>query len=202
MLSPRIAIVALGAVNRRSIARGIERAGGEAVFVGEPRAVEGADGLVIPGVANLGYLTQELDRRGLRARVREAVAGAMPCLGICAGFQLMFESSEEAPNELGLGIFRGTVRRLRGPKSPHIGWNFVETSDPAFESGWAYFAHSYAPPADVPAAIAVTSYGVSFASAGSRGSAIGVQFHPERSGRYGAGILERFVALAGACRAR
>jgi imidazole glycerol phosphate synthase glutamine amidotransferase subunit len=200
-LRPRIAIVALGAANRRSIAGGIERAGGAPVFVQEPRDLDRADGIVIPGVANVGYLTQELDRCGLRAPVSTAVASETPYLGICAGFQLMFERSEEAPNELGLGIFPGSVRRLRSPKSPHIGWNFVESSDPTFESGWAYFAHSYAPPADVADAIAVTSYGAAFASAGSRGAAIGVQFHPERSGRYGAGILERFVLLAGGCRA-
>ncbi|HEY2476972.1 MAG TPA: imidazole glycerol phosphate synthase subunit HisH [Candidatus Cybelea sp.] len=200
-MRPRLAIIALGAANRRSIARALERAGGDPIFVEEPRGVQDADGVIVPGVANVGYLAAEFDRRKLRAPVLAAIDAGKPCLGICAGFQLMFERSDESPEALGLGIFPGAVQRLRARKSPHLGWNLVEPNDPNFPGGWAYFAHSYAAPADVPDATAVTNYGNYFASVGSRGRTIGVQFHPERSGRYGACFLERFVSLARACHA-
>ncbi|HEV3090750.1 MAG TPA: imidazole glycerol phosphate synthase subunit HisH [Candidatus Cybelea sp.] len=192
-MKPRVTIVALGAANRRSLAYALARAGADVRFADEPREIAACDALVIPGVANVGYLADAMDRRALRAPILEAIAAGRPCLGICAGFQLFFEGSEEAPQVRGLGVFRGTVRRLNGPKSPHMGWNRVERDG---EAPWAYFAHTYAPPAGVPDASAITRYGEAFASAGERGNLRGVQFHPERSGRYGATLLQRFVALA------
>jgi len=102
---------------------------------------------VLPGVAHVGYLIQALDRGNWRAPVLAAIGAGLPTLGICAGFQLLCARSEEAPELPGLGIFSGTVARLRGEKIPHMGWSRVEATTSAFESGWAYFAHSYAPPA-------------------------------------------------------
>jgi imidazole glycerol-phosphate synthase subunit HisH len=199
---PRVAVIALGAANRHSIAGAIERAGGAAYFADEPAKILAANALVVPGVANFGYLIDAIDGRGLREHILAAVGAGTPFLGICAGFQVLFEGSDEAPKAPGLSLFTGVVRRLAGPKSPHMGWNRVHVICTDSPSRWAYFAHAYAPPADVPDATAVTHYGENFASIGSRDRVVGVQFHPERSGCYGTELLERFVALARASHAR
>jgi glutamine amidotransferase len=195
-MQPRIAIVALGAANTRSIGTAIMRAGGCPYFVDASDAIPAAHGVVIPGVANVGYLADALDRRSLRGPILAAIRNGKPCLGICAGFQLLFDGSDESPKTACLGLFAGVVRRLAGPKSPHIGWNLVNPIDANSSKNWAYFAHSYAVPADVPDATALTRYGDEFVSTATRGHVIGVQFHPERSGRYGAELLQRFVQRA------
>jgi glutamine amidotransferase len=191
-----VGILALGAANTRSIVYALSRAGTDAVMLERPEHLPAVGALVLPGVANLGYLIQALDRGNWRAPVLAAIGAGLPTLGICAGFQLLCTRSEEAPDLPGLGIFAGTVRKLRGKKIPHMGWSRAEATTSAFESGWAYFAHSYAPPAALRETLAITQCGAAFASAAGTGNVIGVQFHPERSGEYGARLLERFVRLA------
>jgi len=198
-MRPCVGIVALGAANRRSIESALERAGAATRFVSEPVAVGPCDALVIPGVAHFGFVAGELDRGELRPALLAACAAGVPILGICVGYQLLFECSEEAPQAQGLGIFSGTVRRLRTPRVPHMGWNSIEplADSSAIGRGWAYFANAFAPDPDVPNAIATTSDGIDrFASAAQAGTVSGVQFHPERSGAYGAQLLERFVRSA------
>ncbi|HTU70079.1 MAG TPA: imidazole glycerol phosphate synthase subunit HisH [Candidatus Baltobacteraceae bacterium] len=204
-MKPTVGIVALGAANRRSIAAALQRAGAQTHSVTEPGAVFACDALVIPGVAHFGYVAAELDRTGLRTALLESWAAGLPLLGICVGFQLLFETSDEAPGARGLGIFSGNVRLLRTPRVPHMGWNRVEPCAccAAIEPGYGYFANSYAPDADAPDAIASSSDGNDcFASAGLRGCALGVQFHPERSGAYGARLLRTFVDSAAVAYAR
>jgi imidazole glycerol-phosphate synthase subunit HisH len=198
-MSARVGIVALGAANRRSIDAALVRAGAVTCFVSEPAELRTCDALVIPGVANFGYVATELDRAGLRSAILDACEGGLALLGICVGYQLLFERSDEAPQTRGLGFLRGSVRRLRTPRVPHMGWNRVKpiAENAAIERGWAYFANAYAPDANVPDAIATTSDGNdAFASAARVGRVSGVQFHPERSGAYGARLLEDFVRSA------
>jgi glutamine amidotransferase len=191
-----VGILALGAANSASIAHALRRAGTQAVKLERPEQLTAIAALVLPGVANLGYMIQALDRGNWRAPVLAAIASGLPTLGICAGFQLLCTRTEEAPKLSGLGIFSGTVTKLRGEKIPHMGWSRAEAITSAFESGWAYFAHSYAPPAALRETLATTQCGAAFASAAGTGNVIGVQFHPERSGEYGARVLQRFVRLA------
>jgi imidazole glycerol-phosphate synthase subunit HisH len=195
-MKPVLGIVTVGAANRRSIEAALVRAGAQTRFVTVPGEMTGCDALVLPGVANFGYVARELDTTGLRAALLDAVERGTPLLGICVGYQLLFERSEEAPLERGLGIFSGTVRRLTTPRVPHMGWNRVESCS-RLESGWAYFANSYAPDDGVDAALATTTDGnTAFASAAERGDVLGMQFHPERSAAYGARLLEQFVESA------
>jgi imidazole glycerol phosphate synthase glutamine amidotransferase subunit len=203
-VSARIGILTLGAANRASIAQAIERAGGAPEFVDSPNALRDVGAIVFPGVANFGYVVDQLDRRKLRAPLLLAIAAGTLYLGICAGFQILFDGSAEAPEARGLGAFAGTVQRVRGPKSPHMGWNTVLPRDAqqADVSGWAYFAHEYAPPATVSSTTATTTYGNPFASIAEEGRVTGVQFHPERSGAYGASFLAQFVDSARVVRAR
>ena len=203
MSAPRIGVLQLGAANRRSVAIALERAGAVPFAVRCGEDLGEADGLVIPGVSNFGYVADALDRCGLRAPLREALAAAVPVLAICAGFQLLFEASEEAPQQSGLGYFGGTVRRVKGRRSQHMGWNRVVAASDADGAlnGWAYFAHAYAPPAPCDGAVAWSDYGERFSSIARRGP-MGVQFHPERSGRYGAALIGAFVARAAGSDAR
>jgi imidazole glycerol-phosphate synthase subunit HisH len=202
-MSPTVGIVALGSANRRSIDAALQRAGAMTAFIEDARAIANCDALVLPGVANFGYIVQQLDRNAMRSAILEAVGFGIPLLGICVGFQLLFERSEEAPEAHGLGIFGGTVRRLRTPNVPHMGWNRVEPRGLAIAEGWAYFANAYAPDADVRDAIATTRDGEDhFASAAACHNVWGMQFHPERSGNYGARILEAFVQSTAVAYAR
>jgi len=202
-MSNMVGIVALGAANRRSIEAALRRAGAATRFVERPHEVGSCDALVLPGVANFGYVAAELDRTELRPALIEAIRFGIPLLGICVGFQLLFEGSDEAPRARGLGIFAGTVRRLRTPRVPHMGWNLVEPREPTFLRGWAYFANAFAPDAFVRDAVASTNDGDdTFASVALRGNVLGVQFHPERSGAYGAALIASFVQSAAVTYAR
>ncbi len=198
-----VGIVALGAANRHSIEAALRRAGAATRFVQKPSEVGTCDALVLPGVANFGFVAQELDRTELRPALIEAIRFGIPLLGICVGFQLLFEGSDEAPRSRGLGVFAGTVRRLRTPRVPHMGWNLVEPRDATLSRGWAYFANAFAPDASVSDAVATTNDGDdTFASAAARGNVRGVQFHPERSGAYGAALIASFVQSAAVTYAR
>ncbi len=188
-------MLSLGATNSASIVQAIRRAGGDSYLIERSQQLTDVESLVIPGVANVRFLLSALDERSLRIPILRVIDGGIPVLGICAGFQALFHRSDEAPLVKGLGVFDGVVIQLRGPKSPHTGWNWVESVCSSIECGWAYFAHSFAPPAQSPQTIATTEHGVLFTSIARRGNVLGVQFHPERSGRYGAQFLENFIAM-------
>lgn len=199
-MKPRLAVLCAGAGNRTSIGCALERAGAEPIIV-EDR-FENADAIVFPGVAHFGYLAEQLDARGWRAPILDAIDRGVPFLGICAGAQLLFARSEEARGARGLGVFPETVRALAGPRSQHMGWNAVVPVGNGVARGWGYFAHAFAPPPAATATVAMSVYGKPFASVVRSCSVMGVQFHPERSGAYGAGILRGFVLHVQARNAR
>lgn len=194
----RIAVIDHGAGNLVSIAQGLRRAGADVTIVDEPGDWRGFSGIVLPGVGTTGAAMDRLDAHGLSEPLRQ---WSGPLLGICVGLQLFFDDSEEDGSH-GLGFLRGSVRRLVDtPRLPHIGWNDVATRrDPIF-AGVAsetpfYFVHSFAPdPQDEAVVIGRTTYGATFTAAVRHGNRVGVQFHPERSGRAGLQILGNFVAI-------
>lgn len=194
----RIAVVDHGAGNLVSIAQGLERAGAQVAVVDHPRGLQGAAGVVLPGVGATAAVMAGIERAGFAAPLRELT---VPLLGICVGMQVLFETSDEDGAEC-LGILPGRVGRLAGaPRLPHIGWNdlVVLRPDPLLEGlGEApvvYFVHSFAPlPADPEVVIAETEYGQRFPAMVRRGSVAGTQFHPERSGPIGLRLLANFVA--------
>jgi imidazole glycerol phosphate synthase glutamine amidotransferase subunit len=197
----RVAVVDHGAGNLVSIAQALDAVGAEVTVATEPSGLAGAGGVVLPGVGATAPAWSRLEDAGFVEPLRSL---DVPFLGICVGMQLLFDGSDEdgAP---GLGLIPGRVRRIAdAPRLPHIGWNDVtlHRPDPLFagiESGTTfYFVHSYVPqPTDPSAVVADTSYGSRFAAAVRRGDVAGVQFHPERSGRSGLGVLANFVAVVG-----
>ncbi|MFW6051466.1 MAG: imidazole glycerol phosphate synthase subunit HisH [Myxococcota bacterium] len=200
----RVTIADLGLGNLRSVARAFERAGAEATITDDPDRVGAADRLVVPGQGAFRDAARALDD-GLGDAVRSVIAGGRPYLGICLGMQALFERSEEAPAEKGLGLYAGEVRRfaedMRDPqtgerlKVPHMGWNEVSADHPLLPAwGWFYFVHSYhCVPADDSLVVGRADYGGPFCAAVGRDNVFACQFHPEKSSREGHLLIERFL---------
>ncbi len=196
-----IAVLDYGIGNLRSAEKALQHLGAQAELVDDPDRVAGATGVVLPGVGAFGRCAQALASSGLDRAARSAIEGGVPFLGICVGFQLLYEGSEEDPDALGLGILAGTVRRLPdGVKHPQMQWN---TLHPATESGgllrglprpaWVYFVHSFAPPVTADTT-STCEYGGAVTASAERDNVWGTQFHPEKSGSVGLRILANFVA--------
>ncbi|MBL9153587.1 MAG: imidazole glycerol phosphate synthase subunit HisH [Verrucomicrobiales bacterium] len=204
-----IGVIDYGAGNLRNVLNALEMIGAaEVKLVAGPDDFEGVGQLVFPGVGAFGDCVSQLDRRGLREPLVGWLAADRPYFGICIGYQVLFEGSEECPGIAGLGHFRGQVGRFPTGdlKVPHMGWNTVVPQDPS-DAVWAglparphlYFVHSYFPRPDQAEIIAATThYGVEFASAVRQGAIFASQFHPERSQSAGLRVLRNFLADAGA----
>ena len=199
---PRLAILAYGMGNLRSVAKALEHVGAEPELTADHARVREADGIVLPGVGAMPMAMDHVRRLGLDALLRERVEAGAPLIGVCMGMQLLFESTTELGGAEGIGLLAGPVKQLDAPglKVPQIGWNPVawrretplnaELPDPcAF-----YHANSFAPrPADDDDVLGTADYGGEFVSAVARGLVYGVQFHPEKSGPHGLALLRNFV---------
>ena len=194
-----VALMDYGVGNLHSLAKAIEHGGADVRIESNPHLALATDALVLPGVGAFGPAAAGL--AGAGPEIQEALREGFPCLGICLGMQLLFESSEESPG-LGLGIFSGRVRRLAARRVPHMGWNGVAASaDPLFRGighMLAYYANSYvATPADPKDVIATTEYeGHAFPAAVRRARTWGVQFHPEKSAAAGLTLIRNFLREA------
>jgi imidazole glycerol phosphate synthase glutamine amidotransferase subunit len=182
----KVAVCDYGAGNVRSVLAALGRLGADARATRDPADVLAADLAVLPGVGSAASAMAGLRAAGLDEALRARVADAGPTLGICLGLQLALEQSDEDGGVAGLGVLPGHAARLRDGRVPRIGWARVERFGGDF-----YFAHSYA--AETPAAIA-HSEGV--VAAAGRGSFLGVQFHPEKSGAAGARFLAACLSRA------
>jgi glutamine amidotransferase len=198
-----IAVVDYGRGNLGSVQQAFARLGLEAVVTEDPRVVDRAEAVVLPGDGAFHDAMDTLGRLGLLDSLREAVTGTRPFLGICLGYQLLFTESEEFGQGKGLDLIPGAVRRFpRGPKVPHMGWNSVEhRGDLALFAGVPsgahfYFVHSYYPETeDSSVKVATCTYGVTFPAAVERGALFATQFHPEKSQKWGLRLLENFAAF-------
>ena len=195
-----IAVLDYGIGNLRSAERALAHVGAAARLVADPARVKGAAGVVLPGVGAFGPCADALARTGLGRAARAAIDAGAPFLGICVGFQLLYDGSEEAPGRAGLGVLPGVVRRLPGSvKVPQMQWNALELVrhsgllEGVGEEPWVYFVHSFAPEVG-PETVATCDYGGATAAAAETGGVWGTQFHPEKSGATGLAILANFVA--------
>jgi glutamine amidotransferase/cyclase len=196
-----ITLLDYGAGNVRSVVNAIERLGETVTVATGPEDVRTAERLVFPGVGAFGSMMEILHRKGYVAPLKDYLASGRPFLGICLGLHALFEESEEAPGVPGLGVLKGRVRRFRVDLAvPHIGWNGLVVRQPsplfrALEGGEKfYFVHSYhVVPEDPGVVLTTTDYGAPFVSAVQTGGIVATQFHPEKSGRAGAVLLENFI---------
>ena len=200
-----IAVIDYGVGNLFSLCRSLEAIGQEAVVTGDPAVLAQADKLILPGVGAFADAAEKLRASGLDAVVRDQTAAGKPLMGICLGMQLLFDESEEYGVHRGLGLIPGRVVAMEGRlpaelKIPHIGWNALRfPAGPRHpllasveEGDCVYFVHSfYAADCD-PAVIATAEYGRELTAAVARGNVMGCQFHPEKSGPVGLGILRAF----------
>jgi len=201
--SSRVTVIDYGAGNLLSVTNALRQLGADPRIAESPDAIADSDHLILPGVGAFGDCMAELDRRGFAGPIRDWIAADRPFLGICLGYQLLFEGSDESPGVPGLGIFPGRVVRFDSStlKIPHMGWNSAVPVHPGHPV-WAglgpdpyfYFVHSYFPaPAD-PALVATrTDYGAPFASSIQRGRLLATQFHPEKSQTAGLRLLANFL---------
>lgn len=194
-----VALVDYGAGNLQSVRNALKAAGAANVLVtADPNVAAKADRIVLPGVGAFAHCMNALSAiDGMIAALDAATgAGGKPFLGICVGMQLMAEAGEEHGRHAGLGWIKGTVRMMPGHdpiKIPHMGWNDVvpAADHPLIQGGEAYFLHSFA--FEGESVLATTDHGGPVVAAIGEGNRIGVQFHPEKSQRYGLEFLNRFL---------
>jgi len=205
--STRIAVLDYGMGNLRSVEKALERAGAEAVISSRHEVIESADGLVLPGVGAFAKAMERICELDLDEAISERARAGTPMLGICLGFQLLFDSSTELGGAEGLGLVAGMVEGLdaAGAKVPHMGWEPVRWErDSELSAGIEsetpfYFLHGFAPrPADSADVLATAVHGTRFACAIERPPLYGVQFHPEKSSAAGLRVLRNFAAICAA----
>jgi len=197
-----IAIIDYGMGNLRSVQKGLERTGGEAVVTRDVGQIESARGVVLPGVGAFSACMENLGKFGLIEPIRTVIRTKKPFLGICLGFQLLFSESEEFGPQKGLDLFSGKVVGFQTGKElkvPHMGWNCLDKKiqSPFLEGistgDYVYFVHSfYVVPDDRSIIATTTDYGGSFVSSIATESLFACQFHPEKSQELGLRILANF----------
>lgn len=203
-----IALIDYGAGNLRSVQKALLHIGAEVELVQRPDQINGAAAMVLPGVGAFDDCANALERQELFEAIRNFIGTGKPFLGICVGYQALFERSEEFNScAAGLGIFKGSVVRFPNDpalKVPQIGWNQIKLAkddcpiykDIADET-FFYFVHSFYPqPEDGSIAATRTDYGLTFTSSVWRDNVFATQFHPEKSQKAGLQLLKNFVDLA------
>jgi glutamine amidotransferase len=197
-MSRKLVVLDYGSGNLRSAERALRRAGAEVEVTADADAALAADGLVVPGVGAFAACMRGIDAIGGAEIVRKRIAAGGPVLGICVGFQVLFEYGDEhGVRTAGIGQWPGGVTKLEAPVLPHMGWNVVVTAPgSALFSGVEherfYFVHSFAPRA-APGLVTTAEHGERFVAAVEDGLVAGTQFHPEKSGDAGAQLLQNWL---------
>lgn len=204
-MSPKskVGVIDYGGGNIRSLIQALEKLGTSPERVTSPEQLEPLSHLFFPGQGAFGDCMKKLGGLGLVEPIFEWIQQDKPFFGICVGYQLLFEDSEESPESKGLSVLEGNVVRFReeGIKVPHMGWNSAQLRNPNLVpwiglglNPYFYFVHSYHPdPKDSSICAAMTNYGTSFPSAVRRGRLIATQFHPEKSQKAGMNLIENFL---------
>lgn len=202
---PRLGLIDYGSGNLRSVSKALDAAGADVSRLENGPITHGYDAIVLPGVGAFGDSVSQLKARSLFDPLQKWLEEGRPFLGVCLGFQLLFERSEESPGVSGLGIFRGDVRKFphTAVKVPQIGWNSVAWTEQARaryrnlpSDSFFYFVHSYYPaPRDESIVAGYTEYGDRFAAAIATKNLLATQFHPEKSQESGLLLLRQFLEI-------
>ncbi|MBI2981024.1 MAG: imidazole glycerol phosphate synthase subunit HisH [Deltaproteobacteria bacterium] len=201
-----IAIIDYGMGNLRSVKRGFDAVGAESIVSSDRGVIAKADRIVLPGVGAFADCMKNLKKLKLVNPILDAIGSKKPFLGICLGFQVLFEESEEFGRHRGLGVLQGRVVRFklaRKYKVPHMGWNrllkkrrlplLVDTP----EGCYMYFVHSYhVVPKNSEIIVTTTDYGKEFCSSVAKNNIFACQFHPEKSQKTGLGLLKAFATFS------
>jgi imidazole glycerol-phosphate synthase subunit HisH len=202
---PLIAVLDYGIGNLRSAQKALQHVGADARLTVDHGVIADADAVVLPGVGAFGACMTALRDADLEVAVEAAVDSGRPFLGVCVGMQMLFDTSEEDPTAVGLGVIPGVVRWLGSElPRPQMQWNLLTLTrpdDPMFADmaadAWLYFVHSLQGVPDDPAVVAATcAYGGAVNAAFRLGNVFATQFHPEKSGECGLALLGNFVRLA------
>ncbi|MBC8125549.1 MAG: imidazole glycerol phosphate synthase subunit HisH [Gloeobacteraceae cyanobacterium ES-bin-144] len=203
----KIGIIDYGGGNLRSVANALRALGQEPIIIGSPSEVADATHIILPGQGAFGDTMERLDARDMVSFLKNWMAEDKPYFGICVGYQILFDGSEEAPGIDGLGIVSGMVRRFvdePGLKIPHMGWNSAVSKrgeSPVWKSlgvePYFYYVHSYFPaPNDPQVIVSETTYGTQvFAAAVEQGNLFACQFHPEKSQEAGIQLIRNFMGI-------
>jgi glutamine amidotransferase len=202
-----IALIDYGSGNLRSVQKALLKVGADVHVVHEPKELDNAQAVVLPGVGAFDDCVNALQKQEMLSASQQFIASGRPFLGICVGYQALFEKSEEFNScAAGLGVFKGNVVRFTekpGLKIPQIGWNQIEVAQPECPlfrgiptGSYVYFVHSFFPqPADASIVATRTEYGQPFASSIWQKNVYATQFHPEKSQKVGLQLLKNFVDL-------
>jgi glutamine amidotransferase len=194
-----LSIFDYGAGNLRSVQNTLEELGCEYTLIRDSAGLRAADKIVLPGVGHFGQMMRSLDELGVRETLVERIRAGVPFFGICLGMQALFETSEEAPEVRGLGIYPGAVVRFPAEaRVPHMGWNELTPGPDSMlvknlpARPFVYFAHSYYVPVNEVTS-ATCTYGLTYSAAIEKDNVCGVQFHPEKSAAVGLAIVRNFL---------
>ena len=201
-----IGVIDYGAGNLRSVCNSLKKLSVNSTLIRSPEDIKDISSIIFPGVGSFGDSSEQLKKQRLFDPIKSWLKEDRPFLGICIGFQMLFEKSDESPNSDGFGIIPGKVVRFPQEnllKVPHMGWNeikFENSSDPIWQgiktSTHFYFVHSYYPePLESNSVSSITSYGLEFASSVRCGNIFGTQFHPEKSQAAGLKLISNFLEL-------
>lgn len=202
-----VGVVNFGGGNLRSVVNALTAIGVEPHIIDSSEGFEGVTHLMLPGQGEFGDVMSQLEKRGLVKPLKEWISAGKPYFGICVGYQILFEGSDEAPGVSGLGIIKGHCARFseaEGKKIPQMGWNAVVPKEHKNrfwkglgEEPYFYFVHSYFPIVEDPSWVtAETNYaGEVFVAAVEKGDSIACQFHPEKSQDAGLGLMKNFLGI-------
>ena len=201
-----IGVIDYGAGNLRSVCNSLKKLSVNSTLIRSPEDIKDISSIIFPGVGSFGDSSEQLKKQRLFDPIKSWLKEDRPFLGICIGFQMLFEKSDESPNSDGFGIIPGKVVRFPEEnllKVPHMGWNEIKvrnSSDPIWKgiktSTHFYFVHSYYPePLESNSVSSITSYGLEFASSVRCGNIFGTQFHPEKSQAAGLKLISNFLEL-------
>ena len=203
----KVGLIDYGGGNLRSVANALRSLGQDPIVIARPEDASGATHLMLPGQGEFGDTMQRLETRGLASFLKNWIDEDQPYFGICVGYQILFQSSEESPQTEGLSILSGSVRRFQNEpqlKIPHMGWNSASATrgdtriwQGLGEDPYFYYIHSYFPaPTDLSAVVATTTHGTQkFAGAVERGNLFSCQIHPEKSQDAGLRLIQNFLGI-------
>ena len=196
----KCSIVDYGTGNLQSVQNALEHLGHSVSRSSSNDIFTSAEVVIFPGQGSFGPAIQKLDQLNLKDKLIQYVESKKPFIGICLGYQLLFNGSEESENSTGLGCFEGNFNRFKDPSLsvPHMGWNSISTTGERsilnqFNNERFYFVHSYFLPNTNEKSYAITDYGVEFVSAIANKTQLITQFHPEKSGDVGLALLDSFL---------